>query len=162
MILEQHKILLPKRGANLVQARRQNASRAAAAKAMANADASGYGSDEEVYATARAVDDADGYDGAELADTVDRKKIEPLPALDHANIEYDDCVKNFYEEPPALNALSFPEVGSPGHWHTCKTDTAMKQFRFQAVLHDMPEGDSWCMPAGGQHARTTGDQSLRL
>ena len=161
MILEQHKILLPRRGDNLVQARRQNASRAAAAKAMANADASGYGSDEEVYATARAVDDADGYDGAELADTVDRKKIEPLPTLDHANIEYDNCVKNFYEEPPALNALSFPEVGSPGHWHTCKTDTAKKQF-IQAVLHDMPEGDSWGMPAGGQHARTTGDQSLRL
>ena len=90
------------------------------------------------------------------------EKIEPLPALDHANIEYDDFVKNFYEEPPALNALSFPEVGSPGRWHTCKTDTAKKQFMFQAVLHDMPEGDSWCMPAGGQHARTTGDQSLRL
>jgi hypothetical protein len=121
IILEQHKILLPEKGAILVQARRQNASRAAAAKAMANADASGYGSDEEVYATARAVDDADGYDGAELADTVDKKKIEPLPALDHANIEYDDFVKNFYEELPALHALSFPEVGCPGHCHTRKT-----------------------------------------
>ncbi len=44
------------------QARRQSAVRTAAAKAMASADASGYGSDEEVYATAKAVDDADGYD----------------------------------------------------------------------------------------------------
>lgn len=77
---------------------------------MASADASGYGSDEEVYATARAVDDADGYDAAALTEVADRKKIDPLPALDHANMEYDDFVKNFYEEPPALKALSVLEV----------------------------------------------------
>ncbi len=92
------------------QARRQNASRAAATQAMASADASGYGSDEEVYATARAVDDADGYDGAEIADATDRKKIEPLPALDHANMEYDDFAKNFYEEAPALKSQTFAEA----------------------------------------------------
>ena len=93
------------------QARRQSAVRTAAAKAMASADASGYGSDEEVYATAKAVDDADGYDEREL-ESVDKKKIEPLVALDHANMEYDDFVKDFYEEPPALGAMSFPEVKS--------------------------------------------------
>ncbi len=93
------------------QARRQNAVRTAAARAMASADASGYGSDEEVYATAKAVDDADGYDEQEF-NNVDKKKIEPLVALDHANMEYDDFVKDFYEEPAALKALSFPEVGS--------------------------------------------------
>lgn len=91
------------------QARRQNAARAAAAQAMARADASGYGSDDEVYATAKAVDDADGYDAADI-ETVDRKKIEPLVALDHANMEYDDFVKDFYEEPAILKAFSFPEV----------------------------------------------------
>ena len=79
---------------------------------MAGADASGYGSDEEVYATAKAVDDADGYDEREL-DNVDKKKIEPLVALDHANMEYDDFVKDFYEEPLALKALSFSEVRNP-------------------------------------------------
>ena len=78
---------------------------------MASTDASGYGSDEEVYATAKAVDDADGYDETEL-DSLDKKKIEPLVALDHANMEYDDFAKDFYEEPPALKALSFPEVWS--------------------------------------------------
>ena len=95
------------------QARRQNASRAAATQAMASADASGYGSDEEVYATARAVDDADGYDGAEIADATDKKKIEPLPALDHANTEYDDFAKNFYEEAPALKLQTFAEARAP-------------------------------------------------
>ena len=75
---------------------------------MASADASGYGSDEEVYATARAVDDADGYDGADAAEAMDKKKkIEPLPALDHANMEYEDFAKNFYEEAPALKTQTF-------------------------------------------------------
>ena len=99
-----------------MQARRQNAVRTAAARAMASADASGYGSDEEVYATAKAVDDADGYDEQEL-NNVDKKKIEPLVALDHANMEYDDFVKDFYEEPPALKALSHPEVRSMNLQH---------------------------------------------
>lgn len=76
------------------------------------ANASGYGSDEEVYATAKAVDRAEQYDSDEGAAAVvtDRKKIEPLPPLDHGSIEYDDFAKDFYDEHPAVTAMSHPEV----------------------------------------------------
>jgi ATP-dependent RNA helicase DDX42 len=79
------------------------------------ANASGYGSDEEVYATAKAVDRAEQYDSdddpAAVAAAADQHKIEPLPALDHASIEYDDFAKAFYEEDPAVAAMSHAEVG---------------------------------------------------
>lgn len=91
-----------------MQARKQSAAAAAAADAMAHA--SGYGSDEEVYATARAVDDAEDTDVDGVAAAVDRKRIQPLPALDHASIEYDDFAKDFYEEHPNLAAMSHAEV----------------------------------------------------
>ena len=102
----------------VLQTRRQTAA-AAAAAAAADA-AAGYNSDEEVYAAARAADGAaegqqyDSDDNPLGAGGVDRKKIEPLPALDHASMEYDEFAKDFYTEHPALAALSPAEVGTGG------------------------------------------------
>lgn len=91
-----------------IQARQQTAAAAAAADAMAGA--SGYGSDEEVYATARAVDDAEDAD-VDARAPIDRKNIEPLVPLDHASIEYEDFAKEFYEENPTIMAMTHAEVG---------------------------------------------------
>ena len=146
------------------QARRANASRAAATQAMASADASGYGSDEEVYATARAVDDADGYDGSEIADATDKKKIEPLPALDHASMEYDDFAKSFYEEAPALKTQTFAEaraLTSSGHRSGMKpwVDACFVGNRADRSCALMSVG---CARVDGERAGAAGDQSVRL
>ena len=98
----------------LWQARRQNG--AAAASQLAAAAAAGDNSDEEVYATARAMDHADGamYDSDDNLvpgpGAPDGRKIEPLPALDHANITYDAFEKDFYDEAEAISKLSLAEV----------------------------------------------------
>ena len=81
----------------------------------------GYGSDEEVYATADAVDGANVTDYDELVSQGDKKSIEPLPALDHSNIEYDDFGKDFYEEKAEIAAMTPAEVGSTLTWSTGKT-----------------------------------------
>lgn len=73
------------------------------------AAASGYGSDEEVYATARAVDDAE-YGDSDSGAPLDKKKIESLPPLDHATVEYEDFAKVFYDEHPAMTAMTHAEV----------------------------------------------------
>ncbi|BDA43593.1 probable ATP-dependent RNA helicase DDX42 [Coccomyxa sp. Obi] len=93
--------------ADFLEARQQTAAAAAAADAMAGA--SGYGSDEEVYATARAVDDAEDAH-IDARGPNDRKKIEPLAPLDHASIEYEDFAKDFYEEHPTMSAMTHAEV----------------------------------------------------
>ena len=75
----------------------------------------GYNSDEEVYAAARAADGGEQYDSDDNPvgpGVVDRKKIEPLPPLDHGAIEYDDFAKDFYEEAPAIAAMTPAEVRS--------------------------------------------------
>lgn len=90
-----------------IQARKESAAAAAAADAMAGA--SGYGSDEEVYATARAMDDAEDAH-LDSGAPIDRKKIEPLPPLDHASIEYEEFAKDFYDEHPAMTAMTHAEV----------------------------------------------------
>ena len=79
----------------------------------------GYNSDEEVYAAARAVDGADQYDSDDNPmgpGVIDKKKIEPLPALDHAAIEYDEFAKDFYEEAPAIAAMTPAEVRAVPDW----------------------------------------------
>lgn len=64
----------------------------------------GYGSDEEVYAAAKAVDagmvEYDSDDNPVLAD---KKKIEPIPALDHSSIDYEPFNKDFYEEKASIS-----------------------------------------------------------
>ncbi|RXH68416.1 hypothetical protein DVH24_030749 [Malus domestica] len=59
----------------------------------------GYDSDEEVYATAKAVDAGLlEYDSNDNPIVLDKRKIEPIPALDHSSIDYEPFNKDFYEE----------------------------------------------------------------
>ncbi|KAJ3018970.1 UNVERIFIED_CONTAM: hypothetical protein HDU68_010903 [Siphonaria sp. JEL0065] len=70
-----------------------------------------YNSDEEVYATARALDNkqqqqldsADNPDGS-------RKEIEPLARVDHSKVEYIEIEKNLLREHPDITALSEADV----------------------------------------------------
>jgi len=64
----------------------------------------GYDSDEEVYAAAKAVDAGMvEYDSDDNPIVLDKRKIEPIPALDHSTIEYDAFCKDFYEEKPSIS-----------------------------------------------------------
>lgn len=69
-------------------------------------------SDEEVYRTAAAVDAAMAGDNQrETAFEVgDKKDIEPLPAVNHADIDYLEIEKDFYEEHPEIAGLSDEDV----------------------------------------------------
>lgn len=64
----------------------------------------GYNSDEEVYAAAKAVDAGLlEYDSDDNPIIVDKKKIEPIPALDHSSIDYEPFNKDFYEENTSIS-----------------------------------------------------------
>lgn len=64
----------------------------------------GYDSDEEVYAAAKAVDAGLlEYDSDDNPVVVDKKKIEPIPALDHSEIDYEPFSKDFYEEKESIS-----------------------------------------------------------
>ncbi|KAI8384981.1 P-loop containing nucleoside triphosphate hydrolase protein [Radiomyces spectabilis] len=62
-------------------------------------------SDEEVYATAAAVDAQLNYDSDENAMPV-KKEIEPLARVDHNAIDYPEIEKCFYEEHADIAALT--------------------------------------------------------
>lgn len=87
-----------------MQARRQNGT-AAVVQTM---NGTNYGSDDEVYALASAVDAADPRYEEERS--ADKKAIDPLPPIDHSNIEYDGFVKDFYQEPAEISAMTPAEV----------------------------------------------------
>lgn len=74
----------------------------------------GYDSDEEVYAAAKAVDaglvEYDSDDNPIV--TIDRKKIEPIPALNHEEIDYEPFNKDFYEEAPSISGMSEQDVSA--------------------------------------------------
>ncbi|KAK6941088.1 DEAD/DEAH box helicase domain [Dillenia turbinata] len=71
----------------------------------------GYHSDEEVYAAAKAVDAGMiKYDSDDNPIVVDKKKIEPIPALDHSEIDYEPFNKDFYEEKPSISGMSEQDV----------------------------------------------------
>ncbi|KAF8401320.1 hypothetical protein HHK36_012254 [Tetracentron sinense] len=71
----------------------------------------GYDSDEEVYAAAKAVDAGMlDYDSDDNPVIVDRKKIEPIPALDHSSIDYEPFNKDFYEEKALISGMSEMDV----------------------------------------------------
>ncbi|KAL7151067.1 hypothetical protein ABFS83_04G006500 [Erythranthe nasuta] len=71
----------------------------------------GYNSDEEVYAAAKAVDAGMiEYDSDDNPIVVDRKKIEPIAALDHSSIDYEPFNKDFYEEKPSISGMSEQDV----------------------------------------------------
>jgi len=70
----------------------------------ADAMRAGYDSDEEVYAAAKAVDAGMmEYDSDDNPIVLDKKKIEPIPPLDHSTIDYDAFTKDFYEEKPSVS-----------------------------------------------------------
>lgn len=75
---------------------------------MQAVDQAGYGSDDEVYALASAVDAADPHHEEERS--ADKKAIDPLPPVDHSSIEYDDFNKDFYEESQEVTAMTAAEV----------------------------------------------------
>ncbi|XP_057508130.1 DEAD-box ATP-dependent RNA helicase 24-like isoform X2 [Actinidia eriantha] len=71
----------------------------------------GYDSDEEVYAAAKAVDAGMvEYDSDDNPILLDKKKIEPIPALDHNLIDYEAFNKDFYEEKPSISGMSEQDV----------------------------------------------------
>ncbi|KAL8170352.1 hypothetical protein V2J09_022156 [Rumex salicifolius] len=71
----------------------------------------GYDSDEEVYAAAKAVDAGMlEYDSDDNPIVVDKKKIEPIPALDHGEMDYEPFNKDFYEEKPSISGMSEQDV----------------------------------------------------
>ncbi|KAL0420134.1 UNVERIFIED_CONTAM: DEAD-box ATP-dependent RNA helicase 24 [Sesamum radiatum] len=71
----------------------------------------GYNSDEEVYAAAKAVDAGMiEYDSDDNPIVLDKKKIEPIPALDHSSIDYEPFNKDFYEEKPSISGMSDQDV----------------------------------------------------
>ncbi|CAM6121392.1 unnamed protein product [Calypogeia fissa] len=74
----------------------------------------GYDSDEEVYAAAKAVDNGtveyDSDDNPIV--TVNRKKIDSLPELDHSDIDYQPFNKDLYKESASITAMSDEEVAS--------------------------------------------------
>ncbi|CAG8551778.1 11660_t:CDS:10 [Ambispora leptoticha] len=64
-------------------------------------------SDDEVYATARAIDAQLEYDSDDNPIIEQKRKdVEPLPAIDHSQIQYPEIEKYFYEEHPDIAALS--------------------------------------------------------
>lgn len=64
----------------------------------------GYNSDEEVYAAAKAVDAGMlEYDSDDNPIVVDKRKIEPIPPLDHNSIDYEQINKDFYEEVESIS-----------------------------------------------------------
>lgn len=68
----------------------------------------GYDSDEEVYAAAKAVDAGMiEYDSDDNPVVIDKKKIEPLIALDHTEVDYEVFNKDFYEEKPSISGIFF-------------------------------------------------------
>ncbi|KAJ4850340.1 DEAD-box ATP-dependent RNA helicase 24 [Turnera subulata] len=77
----------------------------------ADALRAGYDSDEEVYAAAKAVDAGMvEYDSDDNPMVLDKKKIEPIPALDHSSIDYEPFNKDFYEEPESISGMSEQDV----------------------------------------------------
>jgi ATP-dependent RNA helicase DDX42 len=75
--------------------------------AAQNLCASGYGSDEEVYAVAQAIDDVKSE-----GRTAQRTNVEPLPRIDHSTISYRPFKRNFYDENPELFVLEDSEVSN--------------------------------------------------
>ncbi|CAH1434185.1 unnamed protein product [Lactuca virosa] len=71
----------------------------------------GYNSDEEVYAAAKAVDAGMlEYDSDDNPIVLDKKKIEPIAALDHSSVDYEPFNKDFYEEKPSISGMSEQDV----------------------------------------------------
>ena len=61
----------------------------------------------------RPAQQADGDDpGMAAAAAADRKRIDPLPPVNHDSITYEDFAKDFYEEAPDVATMT-PEEACP-------------------------------------------------
>jgi len=67
-------------------------------------------SDEEVYSTARAIDEGIAYDSDDNMIVQKNKEIEPLPPVNHDEIEYAKFEKCFYKEHPDIAKLTEEQV----------------------------------------------------
>ncbi|KAJ0052576.1 hypothetical protein Pint_00850 [Pistacia integerrima] len=77
----------------------------------ADALRAGYDSDEEVYAAAKAVDAGMlDYDSDDNPIVVEKKRIEPIPPLDHSSIDYEPFSKDFYEESASISGMTEQDV----------------------------------------------------
>lgn len=102
-----------------------------------------YGSDDEVYALASAVDAADPHYYEEER-SADKKAIDPLPPIDHSNIEYDGFVKDFYQEAAELSAMTPAEVSFHHQKHLlCKLHPAACAIQ-SPFLDMMPQCAACC------------------
>ncbi|CAN7008234.1 hypothetical protein IGI04_010902 [Brassica rapa subsp. trilocularis] len=71
----------------------------------------GYNSDEEVYAAAKAVDAGMlEFDSDDNPIVVDKRKIEPIQALNHSSVDYEPINKDFYEEVESIASMSEQEA----------------------------------------------------
>lgn len=83
----------------------------------------GYDSDEEVYAAAKAVDAGMlEYDSDDNPIVVDKRRIEPISALDHSSIDYEPFTKDFYEEKESIS----------GTYHSIKSQVVVFFIRFRS------------------------------
>jgi len=67
-------------------------------------------SDEEVYSAARAIDEGIAYDSDDNMIVQKNKDIEPLPPVNHDEIDYPKFEKNFYKEHPDIAILSDEQI----------------------------------------------------
>ena len=81
-----------------MQARRQNGGGVYVAE--------GYNSDEEVYATDRAMQQIN----PEAEEPQEKQQIGPLPALDHDSISYEPFAKDFYTPASKIAAMTPAQV----------------------------------------------------
>lgn len=68
--------------------------------------AEGYNSDEEVYATDKAMQQAQ----PEEDEAAGKQQIGPLAPLDHDSITYEPFAKDFYNPAPRVASLTPPQV----------------------------------------------------
>lgn len=68
--------------------------------------------------------------GVAAAAAADRKRIDPLPPVDHESVGYDDFAKDFYEEAHDVAALTPAEARRPafaGFWHPTMHRSTIKE-----------------------------------
>ncbi|GIL46805.1 hypothetical protein Vafri_3686 [Volvox africanus] len=78
----------------------------------ATAADNGYDSDQEVYATAKALEDGADEEDEEEATAGARRNVEALAPLDHSTMVYAPFAKDFYEEAPEIVAMTDAEVAA--------------------------------------------------
>ncbi|RGB34514.1 P-loop containing nucleoside triphosphate hydrolase protein [Rhizophagus diaphanus] len=116
-------------------------------------------SDEEVYATARAIDAQLEYDSDDNSVIEQKRKdIEPLQAVDHSQIDYPEIEKFFYEEHTDIANLSkerVDQIRKELDMHVSGADVAkpcisFAHFGFDEALLDIIIKHGYSEPTGIQ------------